>query len=104
MTTAAAPQPTVASSFSSTEPTTVDFVAWYKKERVYVNELQEYFKVPREDFNLCDPLKWWISRCGQFPNVYRLACDVLSIPGECFIYLFFCDLMSRHLARLCCSC
>ena len=62
-----------------------------------MNELEEYFKVPltttgpREDFNSCDPLKWWIS-CpsrGQFLNVYRLACDVLSIPGECFLFFSF---------------
>lgn len=56
-------------------------MARYKKERVSVDELEEFFKLPRENFNSCDPIKWWISRRAQFPNLYRLACDVLSIPG-----------------------
>jgi hypothetical protein len=90
-TTAAAP---TASSSSSTEPaSTVDFVARYKVSRVYINELEEYFKIPREDFNSCDPIKWWVSRRAQFPNVYMLACDVLSIPGEFFFFsVSFCNL------------
>ena len=53
--------PTAPSS-SFNEPMSVDFVARYKKERVYIDELEVYFKVPREDFNSCDPIKWWISR------------------------------------------
>jgi hypothetical protein len=70
-------------------------VARYKKERVYVNELEEYFKVPREDFDSCDPIKWWVSRRAQFPNAYRLACDVLSIPGEFFSpSVLFCNLLN----------
>lgn len=71
----------------------MDFVARYKKEKVYINELEEYFKVPREDFTSCDPIKWWISRRAQFPNLHRLACDVLSIPGEFFYFIYlFCNL------------
>ncbi|KAG6875145.1 hypothetical protein C0992_004996, partial [Termitomyces sp. T32_za158] len=35
----------------------VNFVARYKKDKVSVNELEEYFKLPREDFDSCDPLK-----------------------------------------------
>ena len=42
---------------------------------------------------LCDPIKWWVSHRPQFPNVYMLACDVLSIPGEFFFLLvLFCNL------------
>ena len=86
-TTTAAVAPTVSSSSSAEPASTVDFVARYKVSRVYINELEEYFKIPREDFNLCDPIKWWVSRRAQFPNVYMLACDVLSIPGEFFFFL-----------------
>lgn len=88
-TTTAAPTPSESSSSSSKPTTSVDFVARYKKERVSIDELEEYFKLPRENFNSCDPIEWWISRRAQFPNLYRLACDVLSIPGEFLHLLFF---------------
>ena len=55
---------------------------YHRKDKPAVNELEEYFKLPLEDFDLCDPIRWWVSRQAQFPNLYRLACDVLSIPGE----------------------
>ncbi len=45
------------------------------------DELEEYFKLPREDFDLCSPLEWWVGRQAQFPNLYCLATDILSIPG-----------------------
>lgn len=52
-----------------------------------VNELEEYLKLPQEDFDSCEPLKWWAGRRSQFPDLYRLVCDVFSIPGE----LYFCS-------------
>ena len=62
------------------------FTARYRqKDMPAVNELEEYFKLPLEDFDACDPMipiRWWVSRRAQFPNLYRLACDILCIPGE----------------------
>jgi len=64
-------------------PKKVNFTAQYqKKDRLEIDELEEYFKLPREDFDSCDPLQWWLGRCAQFPNLYRLVCDVFSIPGN----------------------
>ncbi|KAF8805631.1 hypothetical protein BYT27DRAFT_7104058, partial [Phlegmacium glaucopus] len=28
---------------------------------------------PREDFECCKPLQWWLGRCSQFPNLCRLT-------------------------------
>jgi len=64
-------------------PEKVNFTSRYvKKDRVVVNELEEFFKLPREDFDSCKPLQWWIGRRSQFPNLYNLVCDVFSIPGD----------------------
>ena len=59
------------------------FTARYRrKDKPAVNELEEYFKLPLEDFDACDPIRWWVSWRAQFPNLYCLACDILCIPGE----------------------
>jgi len=59
------------------------FTARYRrKDKPAVNELEEYFKLPPEDFDACNPIRWWVSRQAQFPNLYCLACDILCIPGE----------------------
>jgi hypothetical protein len=59
------------------------FTARYRrKEKPFVNELEEYFKLPAEDFDACNPIHWWMGRRAQFPNLFRLALDILSIPGE----------------------
>lgn len=29
-----------------------------------------------------DPIHWWAGRRAQFPNLSRLARDILSIPGS----------------------
>jgi hypothetical protein len=69
-------------------PEKVNFTARYKKmDRVVVDELEEYFKLPREDFDSCKPLQWWLGRRSQFPNLYCLVCDVFSIPGEIFFMI-----------------
>jgi hypothetical protein len=41
------------------------------------------FNLPHEDFASCDPVKWWTVRQAQFPNLWRLARDLMSIPGAC---------------------
>ena len=41
----------------------VSFTSRYqRRERVSVDELAEYFKVGREDFDTCDPIEWWHAR------------------------------------------
>jgi hypothetical protein len=60
----------------------MNFTSRYKKkDNVLHDELEEYFKLPREDFESCDLLTWWLGRHAQYPNLFRLACDVLAIPG-----------------------
>jgi hypothetical protein len=64
------------------------FTARYRrKEKTSVNELEEYFKLPTEDFDSCHPIHWWIGRRAQFPNLFCMACDMLSIPGELYLSL-----------------
>jgi hypothetical protein len=52
-----------------------------RKARVSTNELDEFFKLPQEDFDTCNPVQWWISRRAQFPNLFWLARDIFCIPG-----------------------
>jgi len=42
-------------------PSKVSFTSRYKKkEQQKHNELEEYFKLPQEDFDSCKPLQWWV--------------------------------------------
>jgi hAT family C-terminal dimerisation region len=78
----AASTPSMSSVASSGSPQKVDFTLRYKKQvRAYIDELDEFFKLPQENFDTCDPIQWWVGRCSQFPNLSRLARDILSIPG-----------------------
>lgn len=66
-------------------PSKVNFTSRYKKkDSISRDELEEYFKLPREDFDTCRPLEWWVGRQAQFPNLYCLARDLLTIPGKSF--------------------
>lgn len=66
-------------------PQKVDFTARYKRtNRRVSDELEDYFKLDQEDFDTCQPLTWWWGRRAQFPNLYRLARDILAIPGIFF--------------------
>ena len=75
-------------------PEKVNFTSWYqKKDRVVVDELEEYFKLPCEDFDSCKPLHWWLGRRSQFPNLYCLVRDVFSIPGKLMMRYFIFSLI-----------
>jgi hypothetical protein len=63
-----------------------NFMARFHRKRARIDELAEFWKLPQEDFQVCDPVQWWYGRRAQFPNLYRLARDILSIPG---IYSIF---------------
>lgn len=57
---------------------------YHRKEKCYTNELEEYFKLPVEDFEACNPICWWVGQHSQFPCLFRLARDILCIPGKYF--------------------
>jgi hypothetical protein len=76
-----ATQPAVTEKSGS--PQKVNFTVWYKKRPSAVkDELEEFYKLPQEDFDTCDPIQWRSGRRSQFPNLSRLARDILAIPGE----------------------
>lgn len=45
-----------------------------------LDELQSYLATDVEDVK--DGLLWWYERRRIFPELSRMACDYLSIPGE----------------------
>jgi hAT family C-terminal dimerisation region len=61
------------------------FTARYRrKEKGSTNELEDYFKLPAEDFDACNPIHWWMGRRSQFPRLFQVARDILCIPGGSF--------------------
>jgi hypothetical protein len=70
------------SSAADESPSKVNFTSRYKKkDNLSRDEIEEYFKLPCEDFDSCKPLQWWVGRRAQFPALYSLARDLLTIPG-----------------------
>jgi hAT family C-terminal dimerisation region len=61
-----------------------NFTARFQRKRVATDELSEFWNLPQEDFENCNPVQWWYQRRAQFPNLYCLARDILSIPGMFF--------------------
>ncbi|SJL18443.1 uncharacterized protein ARMOST_22032 [Armillaria ostoyae] len=71
--------------FGQGSPQKVSFTAHYRQApKQSSNELNEYFALTqsREDFDFCDPVLWWYKRRNQFPNLYHMARDIMSIPGS----------------------
>lgn len=58
-----------------------DFTARYKTAQLSKNELEDYLHLRQEDWDICNPIQWWAARRAQFPNLSRLARNILSIPG-----------------------
>ena len=54
------------------------------KTTTTLNELDEFFKLPPEDFETCNLIHWWMGWWVQFPNLFWFAWDLLSIPGAYF--------------------
>ncbi|KAF7372351.1 Transposase-like protein [Mycena venus] len=82
-----APPPAAESQSEPGSPQKVDFTSRYKKRgsaATTSDELAEYFRLTSvpEPFEVVDPLQWWYSRRLQFPQLYRLAHNVLCIPGS----------------------
>lgn len=77
------PQVHASSSAGDLSPSKVSFTSRYRrKDNIDRDELGEYFKLPREDWDHCNPLRWWVGRRTQFPCLFRLARDILTIPGS----------------------
>ncbi|KAJ7912853.1 hypothetical protein B0H13DRAFT_2326912 [Mycena leptocephala] len=54
--------PAASSSSSQFASPQKDFTARYRvQQRVVLNELREYYSLPREDCTLCDPVQWWVA-------------------------------------------
>jgi hypothetical protein len=65
-----------------------NFTARFQRKRAARDELLEFWNLQQEEFEICDPLQWWLGRKAQFPNLYCLSCDIFSIPGTFyFIYI-----------------
>jgi hypothetical protein len=76
------PQSFVA-NLSSDNPQPHDFTARFRtRPKPLQNEIEEFFSLFPQDFMSCNPVQWWYSNRSRFPNLYRLARDVLAIPGE----------------------
>jgi hypothetical protein len=73
-------------SASNKPSSNVNFILTYKKKHAQShNELEKYFKLQYKDFDLCNPLEWWVGWQAQFPNyLYCLARDILSILSMFF--------------------
>ncbi|KAF4617983.1 hypothetical protein D9613_012957 [Agrocybe pediades] len=61
-----------------------DFTARFhqKPQRHTLNELDEYLRLPAQEFYSCDPIQWWYAQRTRFPALSRLAFDILAIPGS----------------------
>lgn len=68
-------------------------------------ELDELFKLRPLGFGKQTPLPlvWWRDHQIMYPNVSRLARDILTIPGEC-IFCCMKSIFSFSLHRVCCCC
>lgn len=81
-------------SQSSTTPFDRDemefnFMACFEMEDPVVeDELEPYFKLPQEKAQGCDPVSWWYAKRKTFPRLYRLARDIMTVPGIYFSYYF----------------
>ena len=64
-----------------------------------LNEIGEFLKFPREDFEYCKLLQWWLGRRSQFPNLYRLVRDIFSTPDENIFSCLFEANLPQHRFR-----
>ena len=82
-----APQP-LALQPPSASPKKVNFTAWYKQQsHTKIDELEEFWKLPQQDFQNCDFVQQWTTWGAQFGSLSQFACDIFTIPGELAIVL-----------------
>ena len=83
-------------------PAKTNFTARNKWHQLQViDELEEYFKLAPQDFHKCHPLEWWYARRSEWSNLYRLACDILCIPGGSPMTSILHELTTQY-CRICC--
>jgi hypothetical protein len=75
----------ISSSSRSSGSPQKNFTARFQRRHISPDELLEFWSLPQEDFETIDPLQWWLGRRVQFPQLYRLARDIFSIPGNIII-------------------
>lgn len=44
------------------------------------NEVMRYLSTTTIDVE--DPIKWWCANKAEYPHLWRMAADYLSVPGE----------------------
>ncbi len=77
-------------------------VRYKKSASTVTNELERYFQYPSEDFDHCDLVQWWYKRRQDMPNLYRLARDIMTIPGKCLALLDMVLIAYPFPVRFCC--
>jgi hypothetical protein len=50
------------------------------------DELDSYFDAPWIGLD-ADPVQWWYARKAEYPRLYQLARDIMSIPGKIALHL-----------------
>jgi hypothetical protein len=64
------------------------FTKRYRVERLAAfDEIRDYYSLSRENFNTCDPVKWWFARKAQFPNLFCLLIYPLLSRLETSLYV-----------------
>jgi hypothetical protein len=79
------PDDTVHNTSPQKSPQKFDFTSRYKRRgpSTAESELENFFAVTSIGQAWeTDPLLWWASQRDQYPHLYRLARDVLCIPGS----------------------
>jgi hypothetical protein len=75
---------------AESNPSSMSFFDFMARSESYANseltnELDEYLRSHVEPFGI-DPVQWWGSRVQQFPNLSKMARDILCIPGMFILY------------------
>lgn len=66
-----------------------DFTCRYKKQNTPVDEFEDFFGMTPERFrDGWSVVAWWAAHRDRFPNLSRLARDILSIPGMSSTFLY----------------
>ena len=88
-------------SNSNSGSPTKNYTARFQQKRTTIDELSEFWNLPQKYFQSCDPVRWWYGCRAQFPKLYHLAHDILSIPGIYSVY-FHCHHHDLLYFRICC--
>lgn len=65
------------------------------------NAIEVFLKVPKEDFEGCDPVAWWALNARKFPNLVHLARDIMTIPGKSLLFASKNENLTNSITRMC---